>query len=480
MTLARNPPLDRLKFIIKTYGEKQPWVVLDTLGVIFNTIGIDSAEGALAEALVRQGSDVWGDKLSTMMSRVQSMLDNVGLFRVGLVKPSQQYMFNVPYRAQLGYWWFGDPELEQRIPRPARPVSTLVEKLSLVLELADDPDFADGAMREPHEADGIFPWVARELSKLSRRTINAIDAVEPDAEWDASPAEYNFYKQSLNDLRDKTGAIAQWAKLKRVDLMKLSLAEVFDAIKDFRYSGKARQGKVVYRFSTGWSVQELRGRRELEPEGKVLGHCAGSYCAAVDEGESVVYSLRDPDGVPYVTMEWQPRRARFAQVFGFRNSRIGDETFNSYVFQAGQHNDPPLTHEEVRDAAECIRAMVAEFIDKKKSGNVDGLRLAGISFVGRDMRGSDLRQANLAQADLTDANLAGCNMTLAFLTAAILRHANLAGCDMSSTRGEDADLYKADLNGANLTGANLTEAVYDAATVWPAGFVPAATRAVRG
>ena len=39
--LTPNPPIDRLKYIQKLYGEKQPWVVLDTLSVILSTVGVD-------------------------------------------------------------------------------------------------------------------------------------------------------------------------------------------------------------------------------------------------------------------------------------------------------------------------------------------------------------------------------------------------------------------------------------------------------
>jgi|GEM_PF-3744309 len=55
--LTQNPPIDRLKYIQKLYGEKQPWVVLDTLSVIFNTIGIDEPWREIEEASYAQASE---------------------------------------------------------------------------------------------------------------------------------------------------------------------------------------------------------------------------------------------------------------------------------------------------------------------------------------------------------------------------------------------------------------------------------------
>jgi len=547
-SLTPNAPAGRLKYIVKTYGEKQPWVVLDTLSVIFNTIGIDRPEPELEETLDGQGSPVWGDALFRMKSRLRSMFSHNGQLHPGIIRHSEDTLSKVPYRKQLDFWWFGDADVGKTVPVHLRPASTLNEKLALILELTEAETFASGAMREQNEADSIFPWVARELSKLSKHTIAKLDSIrEPGTtrdtaeeglvmSWSDNDAVdyetdvalhtdeersrrdlrfpvYNDYSRALDSLRKSGNAIAQWATAKRIDIMKLSLAEVLEAIKTYRPKSVVKpgqRGEVVYRFKkTDWVVEDLKKKRQLDCEADFLSHCVYTYEDAIERGKSVIYSLRDPDGVPYVTMEWQPEHKnalghaspRFTQVFGKTNSKIGDEVFNEYVFEAGQSNEPPLRREEVPEVVEFIRAMVVEFIDKAKGGDVSGLVLAGASLRGRNLSHMTL-QAPLHDRDLTDANLSGANLRHMDLTGAILTNADLTNADLTEAEMPDtiliganltnadltgafmteANLSGANLSGANLSGANLraadltnanaTGAKYDSGTRWPKGRPP--------
>lgn len=455
--LTKNAAIDRLQYITKMYIEKQPWVVLDTLSVIFPTIGIDESWREVEDAYYEAHGKGRRDLLD---------LYSGGSLVTGLPRPSFQW---------LGISNLGYVRLVEHDYWPVGPAGHR-HLLRLLLETIALPTFAGGAMREPHEADGIFPWVARELSKLSKHTITAVEkAIEENL---APLDEYRDYEEALGRLRRSGNAIAQWAKLNRIDLMKKSLAEVLEAIKTFRYSKKVRQGKVVYRFPTGWTVQELRGRRELEPEGKALSHCVGTYCEAVEHGDSVIYSLRDPDGVPYVTMEWEPSNENrwggsFLQIFGQANSNIGDAQFDQYVLDVGRENDPPLQEQDVQDVVEAIRSMVVEFIDKEKDGEPNGILLAGASLAGRDLSGVDFSGTNLMRMDLQNVDMTEALLMGAELGNAILRGSNLVNADMTGAR-----LQGADLSGAKLLGTILRDAGYDERTKWPDDFDPEAAGAV--
>ncbi len=444
--LTKNAAIDRLQYITKMYIEKQPWVVLDTLSVIFPTIGIDESWREVEDAYYEAHGKGRRDLLD---------LYSGGSLVTGLPRPSFQW---------LGISNLGYVRLVEHDYWPVGPAGHR-HLLRLLLETIALPTFAGGAMREPHEADGIFPWVARELSKLSKHTITAVEkAIEENL---APLDEYRDYEEALGRLRRSGNAIAQWAKLNRIDLMKKSLAEVLEAIKTFRYSKKVRQGKVVYRFPTGWTVQELRGRRELEPEGKALSHCVGTYCEAVEHGDSVIYSLRDPDGVPYVTMEWKPSNENrwggsFLQIFGQANSNIGDAQFATYVLQAGQDNEPPLGGHEVKAVVEAIRSMVVEFVDRGKGGEPNGILLSRASLAGRDLAGADL-----IGRQLSNTNLSGADLSRARMAHADLSHADLSHADLSHANLSGAALYGSNLFGANLFETDLYRARYDSRTKWP-------------
>jgi uncharacterized protein YjbI with pentapeptide repeats len=125
-------------------------------------------------------------------------------------------------------------------------------------------------------------------------------------------------------------------------------------------------------------------------------------------------------------------------------------------------------------------------LDPILEGQVDGLVLAylrGVDLCGAFLSGADLFAADLAAADLRGADLGEAHLGSADLSGADLSRANLLGADLSwadlkgaTLRG--ADLKRADLRGARLQGADLTDAVYDAYTLWPKGYDPAAAGAI--
>ena len=94
------------------------------------------------------------------------------------------------------------------------------------------------------------------------------------------------------------------------------------------------------------------------------------------------------------------------------------------------------------------------------SANVEGARLYGANLEGAALKGANLRGAGLTGANLKDAGLHSAVLTGADLTGANLEGAGLDG----------ANLEGANLDGANLMGAVLLNALYDASTIWPAGF----------
>jgi hypothetical protein len=88
--------------------------------------------------------------------------------------------------------------------------------------------------------------------------------------------------------------------------------------------------------------------------------------------------------------------------------------------------------------------------------------------VGVDLTGTRLTGARLHAARLVNAVLVGTDLSDATLCGAVLKGADLRRADLRR-----ADLSGVDLRAATLTEARLSAAVADAATRWPAGFVPA-------
>src|SRR5918993_6063522 len=115
--------------------------------------------------------------------------------------------------------------------------------------------------------------------------------------------------------------------------------------------------------------------------------------------------------------------------------------------------------------------------------------LRHIDLSGREMSGLYLGACNFLRANLKGTNLDGANLNGAYLAWAYLSEATLKGADLGDADLAGAGLEGADLSGANLCGTNLTRADltsvklagarYDFRTVWPEGFEPHDSGALR-
>jgi hypothetical protein len=339
-------------------------------------------------------------------------------------------------------------------------------------ELTQDPDFIEFII-ENYKAelsassviDGYIPWLARAVARMNREEL-----LKTYPSSSQSTPELNWLFSSFR-------AVAIWASETKTDINKVSVKEALESA-DSYVPRAARKGleesdanPVVYRFPDGFKVVHLKTDEALKREGDVMKHCVGTYCNKVQSGESVIYSIRQKDNFPVVTMEYKPINKSFAQMFGPGNS------------------NPKPEHQKY----------LIEFVEKKFPHDKRGLLLAGkpakdIDFKGADLIEADLYRANLYRAnligaDLRDANLAGANLEGANLRGAILFGANLYDADLYDTDLIDADLtganlYIANLSGADLSGADLTGAIlrgailrgvkYNDKTIWPwpEGFTP--------
>jgi hypothetical protein len=347
--MLKNPPLSKLDFVVKTYMERQPWVVWDTIGIVMPALGIDDPNKDL------QGSLLWRTPASTAKVVLNKSFSSDGHLFPALLSPRQRHLS----AAQL---------------REAQSTKELVVALKFMLHImTDDRGFAGGVMRLKSDVDKLIPWVAREMSRQANAIFN-LDSADVGAVDRAEERREHVYDQ----LARRLSLIAQWAKKNGVDIMKMSAEEVLQASADFVAKGAVERGEVVLRFESGWTAQRLTTPKALKDEGKAMSHCVGTYCEAVANEESVIYSIRDPDDVPYVTIEVggamtrrrstgelkldTQREGLVIQIYGHGNSDIGSEEFISYVLQKGKQNDPPLEHEEVYDVTLAIAQMTLQTI----------------------------------------------------------------------------------------------------------------------
>lgn len=82
----------------------------------------------------------------------------------------------------------------------------------------------------------------------------------------------------------------------------------------------------------GWSIQKVISENDLLVEGNKMSHCVGDYYSQVKKGNSEIYSLRDPQNQPHVTIEMDPGYNEIVQVMGNSN-REPDDKYKEYIKQ---------------------------------------------------------------------------------------------------------------------------------------------------
>jgi len=277
--LTPNPTNDRLKFILKTYGQKYPVLVMDMINIVAHTVGIDDWAAAIDTPGGRDADPIYFRDLEE---------------------------------------WFANGNRVQRTASGYATTALAEATVALVNEL---PQF-----RTRHQADPLFPWMATQLAKLLK--------VDDKAD------SYYLWRRRLPQ---SGNLLAQWYDAERPDLGKYSLLDAYEQAewwqKEKAIETPPTQGEVVTKLANGWTAQKLTTKKQLEEEGDRMVHCVGGYHRAVADGSSIIYSLRDPEGHPHVTIEVKPARAYgrshgksyVEQTMGFEDANPPDDEFMPYV-----------------------------------------------------------------------------------------------------------------------------------------------------
>jgi hypothetical protein len=146
-----------------------------------------------------------------------------------------------------------------------------------------------------------------------------------------------YYQTIKNDMSNPNNGIyiKDWLISTGVNLNSYSYPEVLQASgKWHEEASKVGEGKeykesnVVYGPQwknpkyNGWTIQEVKTSNDLEVEGNKCNHCVGDggYHVELEKGTLRIFSLRDPQNQPHVTIESNPDITEFNQVQGNSNS----------------------------------------------------------------------------------------------------------------------------------------------------------------
>jgi len=148
----------------------------------------------------------------------------------------------------------------------------------------------------------------------------------------------------------------------------------------------------VKTYSDGFKWLKLTSRESLDREGKLMGHCVGSYYEKVAEEGTEIYSLRDPKNEPHCTIEVTDREIQ--QIKGKQNKEVVSK-YHSYVqdfvntqgFELGDGGDHDLTKAGMIRIGKQL--MTLDQFQASKNLKVDGsldLRRTKVTSLPKDLK----------------------------------------------------------------------------------------------
>jgi hypothetical protein len=191
----------------------------------------------------------------------------------------------------------------------------------------------------PEKADPLLPWLAREVKKgriqhsEDGRVGHLYHMVPIDAQGlpveegnhvghqkrNLRPAEIAHWADWMNEKNhdSKFNEVVQpdgSVKRQKADIMQLKIHDLLERVAQWdehlrnkeAQEGPLAKGHVVHQWPDGWTMRRLDTHEELQAEGDAMGHCVGGYGDEVAKGNAAIYSLRDPNHKPHVTIEHEP------------------------------------------------------------------------------------------------------------------------------------------------------------------------------
>jgi len=131
-----------------------------------------------------------------------------------------------------------------------------------------------------------------------------------------------------------------WIKQTNPDLMRFTIKEAVEASDKWHEELRQQESKtaytshnVVYSLPDGWEIVKLEGG-DCKSEGELMGHCAGGYSQTVAQGNTHIFSLRDPKNQPHATIEMN--------FYKRENDPEGIEKGIDIIQIQGKGNDEPI------------------------------------------------------------------------------------------------------------------------------------------
>lgn len=209
-------------------------------------------------------------------------------------------------------------------------------------------------LRNATTAGDALPKVLQiDPAKLERMSMSdVVNHVSKINEWRVNQAERSF--DSLIKVLEKSPVTTvmkeypdgyKWVELKIPDVSPERMAEGSpESIADFlkfqqetlrKPEAEARRALNLWAAPREWKDDLAKA---LKLEGDSMGHCVGGYCQHVLDGETRIFSLRDPKGRSHATIEAIPDKTMLYKRWIKDATEEEKQSFSAYIAKRGMND----------------------------------------------------------------------------------------------------------------------------------------------
>ena len=209
-------------------------------------------------------------------------------------------------------------------------------------------------LRNATTAGDALPKVLQiDPAKLERMSMSdVVNHVSKINEWRVNQAERSF--DSLIKVLEKSPVTTvmkeypdgyKWVELKIPDVSPERMAEGSpESIADFlkfqqetlrKPEAEARRALNLWAAPREWKDDLAKA---LKLEGDSMGHCVGGYCQHVLDGETRIFSLRDPKGRSHATIEAIPDKTMLYKRWIKDATEEEKQSFSAYIAKKGMND----------------------------------------------------------------------------------------------------------------------------------------------
>jgi len=190
------------------------------------------------------------------------------------------------------------------------PEQEAVDLVKRISALGDSIGFIGGNMNQDREKaekrkHKYDVWISKEVKK-NVDILNKSLELRLIIDW-ASDTNADIFQHDFNSAFE---AQRDWhdEMMRKYQIEKINIPEI-------------DQTRVIFRFSDKEHFLYLLTPGDLTHEGSIMGHCVGGkgYKSKVKNGQSLIFSIRDKDNMPHVTIEVDVNSRTVVQKYGKGN-----------------------------------------------------------------------------------------------------------------------------------------------------------------